>query len=263
MICMFHKEKWGVVFGLLFLVEAFVSGKPPKAQEPLHYDCRAVTETITVDGILEEAAWRDADVILFHVPVTLADPLTPTQGRLCWDANYLYVAFDGVDEDLKGTITTRDSSVYLDDVYEIFIQPGRYEQGYHNFEINILGTVYDAHNAAPGALGSAWNCDGLKFGIQRIGTLNDSTDRDTGWRMEVAIPFAELMGLGKARPDIGDTWPFHIARYDYSVYIPGGKELSSCALLSQAKYHNRAEWIELRFLAPLPPRTPGTGFLVF
>ena len=205
-------------------------------------------------------ATRDAD----HAPVgftansfasvSLDPPHTATLGRLCWGETHLYVAFDGVDEDLKGSITAPDSSVYLDDVYEIFFQPGVYDDGYHNFEINVLGTVYDAHN---GTTGSAYDCAGLEYAIVRDGTLNNSADHDSGWRMEVAIPFGSLVGLAKPRPDVGDVWPFHLARYDYSVYIPGGKELSSCAPLTLPKYHNRSDWIELHFLPPPPPPRGG------
>ena len=62
-----------------------------------------VTETMTIDGNLTEQAWRDAEAIPFHVPVTHAIPHTLARGRLCWDANYLYVAFESPDEDMKGT----------------------------------------------------------------------------------------------------------------------------------------------------------------
>lgn len=217
---------------------------------------------MTIDGDLTESAWRDAYAIPFHVPVTHADPQTPARGRLCWDANYLYVAFDSADEDLKGTRTTPDSQTYLDDVHEVFFQPGTYAAGYHNLEINVLGTVYDAHNGVTGGVGAAWTCAGLLHAIRTGGTLNDSTDHDTGWRLELAIPFSSLIGLGKTRPDVGDVWPFHLARYDYSVYIAGGKELSSCALLTLPKYHNRADWIELRFLEAAPPPLRLSGFVI-
>jgi len=228
----------------------------------LHYDCRAITETMTIDGDLTERAWRDADAIPFHVPVTHAVPQTQATGRLCWDADYLYVAFESADEDLEGTRITPDSQTYLDDVDEVFLQPGVYDSGYHNLEINVLGTVYDAHNGVAGGVGAGWTCSGLRHAARTIGTINNSTDRDTGWRLELAIPFSSLIGLEKVRPDAGDVWPFHLARYDYSAYIPGGKELSSCALLSQPKYHNRADWIELRFLEAAPPVPGLTGFMV-
>ena len=65
--------------------------------------------------------------------------------------------------------------------------------------------------------------------------------------MEVAIPFAELPSLAGKSPRNGDTWLFHLARYDYSVYLPKGPELTSCAPLSIVDFHLNEDWMKLRF----------------
>jgi hypothetical protein len=44
-----------------------------------------------------------------------------------------------------------------------------------------------------------------------------------------------------------DVWTCHLARYDYSLYLPDGPELSSCAPLSELNFHLREEWIPLEF----------------
>ncbi len=65
--------------------------------------------------------------------------------------------------------------------------------------------------------------------------------------IEIAIPFAGLPTLDRP-PQSGDRWLFHLARYDYSVYLPEGVELSSCAPLAQVDFHRYEDWIGLRFV---------------
>jgi hypothetical protein len=96
--------------------------------------------------------------------------------------------------------------------------------------------------------GARWNCPGLKIGIRVHGTLNNWQDTDTGWTLEVAIPFASLPTLDKRPPDPGTVWKFQLARYDYSVHLPGdGRELSASIPLSKANFHLPGEWGSLRF----------------
>lgn len=119
--------------------------------------------------------------------------------------------------------------------------------------INLIGTVHDAH--ARGS-GTPWTCEGLRLGIQTHGTINDPSDRDQGWSMELAIPFVALDALSGAAPRPGDVWRFHVARYDHSVFLPGGEELSSCARLRRRNFHYTEDWIALRFEGPTAEPSP-------
>ncbi len=88
-------------------------------------------------------------------------------------------------------------------------------------------------------------------------TLNNPEDRDEYWQLEAAIPFTSLPTLKGKIPKNGDTWLFHLSRYDYSVYLPGGVELSSCALLTRVDFHRYEErlvpicWLPVKCL-PAP-----------
>ncbi|MFH1903301.1 MAG: carbohydrate-binding family 9-like protein [Candidatus Omnitrophota bacterium] len=145
----------------------------------------------------------------------------------------------------------------MEDVLEVFLKPDpvAHPDGpdpYYNFEINALGTVLDAFNVKRGGAGnytrwSDWNCEGLKIAIQIKGTLNDWRDKDEYWTLEVAIPFAGLPSLNGKAPKKGNVWLFNLARYDYSVYLPNGVELSSYSPLSWANFHLYEDWAKLRF----------------
>lgn len=220
------------------------------AIEKITYVCIYTSEKIVIDGNLDEPIWQKAKILDFYIPVTFETPLSKTEGRLLWDENFLYVSFKAYDKDIVGKLTERDSSTYKDDALETFIKPDVQNDAYYNFEINVLGTVYDGLNRKDldNKEVGKWNCEDLKIGIKIDGTLNNSSDEDKYWQLEVAIPYAKLPILNGKSPESGDNWVFHLGRYDWSVYLPKGKELSSCAPLTKVNFHNYDDWIQLQFM---------------
>ena len=216
------------------------------------YRCPFISEPIKIDGLLDEPAWQHAKPLSFIVPVTFENAASETEARLLWDREYLYVSFKAYDKDIWSYYTQRDDSTCQEDVLEVFFKTDPQEEPYYNFEINALGTVYDAYNLRRQTAGddhrwSKWDCEGLKVGVHIEGTLNNLEDEDEYWQLEVAIPFADLPSLKGRIPEPGDEWLFHLARYDYSVYLPEGVELSSCARLSEVNFHRYEDWLTLRF----------------
>lgn len=216
------------------------------------YNCIYTKEKIKIDGLLNENIWKKAKTLNFFVPVTHKKPLSKTEGKVIRDDKYLYVGFKAYDKDIWSYFKKRDSSTCREDVLEIFLKTDLTKEPYYNFEINALGTVYDAFNIKRGAGGadehrwSEWNCKGLKLAVYIKGTLNNWQDMDEYWQLEVAIPFSSLETLRGKSPKPGDIWQFHLSRYDYSVYLPHGVELSSCALLSKVDFHKFEDWIYLK-----------------
>ncbi len=229
-------------------------GKVVKVKPAGPYECLRTPEPIKIDGRLDEPQWQRAKLVDFMIPVTHEKPLSKTEARLLWDDAYLYVAFKAYDKDIYSYFTERDSHTCYEDVLEIFLKPDPAADPYYNFEINALNTVYDAFNVQREAGGpdhhrwNRWNCEGLKSAVVIEGTLNDWQDVDEYWQLEVAIPFADLPTLEGQSPRAGDQWLFHLSRYDYSVYLPGGVELSSCAPLTEVNFHRYEDWIPLKFV---------------
>jgi hypothetical protein len=227
-----------------------VTGLPFVPKPPIV--CAHSTGPIVIDGELDEPAWRAAPVIDdFRIPANHLKPKSRTEARMLWDQDYLYVAFKTYDQDIWGLFTAPDAPTCNEDVLEIFFKTDPAQESYYNFEINALGTVYDAFQyrarAGMSHRWSRWNCDGLKVATKIQGTLNDYTDRDEYWQLEVAIPFAALPTLKGKAPQPGDRWRFHLARYDHSVYLKTGRELVSCARLTRTNFHYYEDWLTLVF----------------
>lgn len=219
---------------------------------PAPYYCPFSETAVEVNGELNEPVWKKAETMLLVIPESLREPISKTEAKMAYDKNYLYVAFKAYDKDIWGLFTERDSPTCQEDVLEVLFKPAPDRDPYFNFEINVNGAVRDAYNAKRGAAGnykrwSQWNCNGLKMALKVGGTVNDWTDQDKYWILEAAIPFAELPGLDRNPPVRGDKWLFNLARHDYSIYLPEGKELSTSSPLSTPNFHWYEDWKQLIF----------------
>ena len=68
---------------------------------------------------------------------------------------------------------------------------------------------------------------GLQTAVQVEGTLNNNSDIDKGWNLEIAIPWTSLAILANGRsvpPNNGDTWNMFLGRFQ--KLMNGGKEIT-------------------------------------
>lgn len=216
------------------------------------YVCHFTTCPILIDGYMNEFAWDAADSLEFYLPPGKNPVRSKTHGYMLWDEKYLYVFLKAEDKDIIATFTERDSLTFKEDVLEIFLKPTRDfgVPSYCNFEISPQGVVFDAVNRKGWRMNKrmAWNCPGLRRKTVVSGTLNEPKDEDEFWSLEVAIPWKSLEVMNAERPSSGDSWRFHLARYDYSKYLPEGKELQSTAVLSKVSFHYYQDWMGLVFV---------------
>lgn len=102
----------------------------------------------------------------------------------------LVVRFDGRDEGTVATLTRRDEPLWTEDVYEVFLSPFDPPSVYFEFEVNPLGTVFDARVESPDLaratmrVDSSWNLRGLSA---------KSRVRPGRWSAVLAIPLAPMI----------------------------------------------------------------------
>lgn len=117
--------------------------------------------------------------------------------RSLWDEDSLYFRFDVQDKDLWATQTERDDKeLYLDDMCEVLLDPRRdstdlWLEDDIIYHVNLLGTVKDDRGEPGGGQNVGWNGE-ARCCVSLSGTLNDSTDIDEGYSIEIAIPWAEI-----------------------------------------------------------------------
>jgi hypothetical protein len=203
----------------------------PTAPHPRGYVCYRAASAVTVDGALDEAAWRDAPWTDDFVDIE-GDPKPPpplrTRVMMLWDDTYLYVGADLVEPNLWATMKEHDSVLFHENDFEFFIDPNGDNHEYYEFEINALGTGWDLLLPRPykdgGKAVNNWEIRGLKSAVRLDGTLNVPGDSDRGWSIELAIPWSALAELARrpAPPGDGDQWRVNFSRVEWALATVDG-----------------------------------------
>ena len=226
---------------------------PCAGERPVHYTAHRVSSSLNINGHLDKPVWKRATRTARFVDLIQgARPIYDTRAAVLWDDMYLYIGFWVEEPFVEATLIARDSLVWTNNDVEVFIAAAN---AYYEFEVNALNTVYEAFfiwadayeqagfsqlpefaRDAPGVkpwngvgytahprgkrLGFfQWDMPGLQSAVQVDGTLNDNSDRDRGWTVELAFPWAGLKSLllGDDRsspPRDGDVWRISFSRFN-------------------------------------------------
>jgi hypothetical protein len=183
-----------------------------------------------IDGRLSEPGWQAAPSsdAFIDIDGTRKPPLS-TRVKMLWDDQYFYVGADLEEPDLWGTLEARDSVIFQDNDFEVFIDPDGDTHAYYELEINALNTVWDLLLIQPyrdgGPAIHAWDIAGLRTAVDLRGTINRPGDRDQGWSVEMAIPWKILAEAAPRRspPRAGDQWRVNFSRVQWQMDERSGK----------------------------------------
>ncbi len=203
---------------------------PPPA--PKGYVCYRASKPIQVDGRLDDEAWKVAPWTDTFVDIegdVKPRPRFATRAKMLWDDDYFYVAAQLEEPHVSATLTKHDSVIFHDNDFEVFIDPDGDNQEYYEIEINALNTEWDLflkkayRNGGPAI--NEWEIPGLKTGVHVEGTLNKSSDKDTGWSVEFAFPWKVLAEYAHrpAPPRDGDQWRVNFSRVEWLYDIVEGQ----------------------------------------
>lgn len=246
-------------FILAIACPAFVGGEakaqsPFKAFENLFAQPRsyivAYTKTAPVidgdisDAVWQQAAWTDdfADIEGDLKP----NPPLRTRAKMLWDDTCLYIAAEISDPDVWATLTHHDDIIFRDNDFEVFIDPTNNTHQYYELEFNAINTVFDLFLNKPYRNGGNaminWDATGLRTAVKIQGTLNNPSDKDKGWTIEIAIPFRAItVGNGRRPPADGALWRINFSRVEWDIKVVNGKYIK----LTDASGHNLPEhnWV--------------------
>ena len=197
------------------------------------YDAPRVAAPPAIDGALGEAAWLTAPWTEPFVDIRgedWPDPSLATRAKVVWDEDHLYIAAELEEPHLWATLAERDAILYREHDFEVFLDPDGDGLDYYELEINALGTEFDLFLDRPyrraGKANVAWDMAGLRTAVELDGTLNDPTDEDRNWAVEIAIPWAALRppegGGAPEAPRSGDEWRINFSRVQWPVEVVGG-----------------------------------------
>ena len=190
--------------------------------DPQCYICLRAGEKIKVDGELDEASWKNATETAPFVDISgkgFPAPKFLTTAKMLWDDDFLYVAAEMNEPNLQASLTEHDSVIYRENDFEVFLDPDGDGKNYFEIEVNALGTIFDLMLDKPYRVGgnffTQWDCPGLKVAVKLVGTLNDSSDSDRGWTVEMAIP-RKALTLNFDNPlQAGKCWRVNFSRVQW------------------------------------------------
>jgi hypothetical protein len=183
-----------------------------------------------IDGRLSEPGWQAApwSDLFIDIDGTRRPPLG-TRVKMLWDDEYFYIGADLEEPDLWGTLEVRDSVIFQDNDFEVFIDPDGDTHSYYELEINALNTVWDLLLVQPyrdgGPAIHGWDIAGLRTAVDLRGTINRPGDKDQGWSIEMAIPWTILAEAAprRSRPRDGDQWRVNFSRVQWRLDQRDGK----------------------------------------
>lgn len=199
---------------------------------PETYTAYKTSDTITIDGEYNEDAWNKVAWTNPFIDIEgKKQPKYKTEVKMLWDDTYFYVLAKIYEPHVWGDITKRDAIIFHNNDFEIFVDPTGDTHNYYELEINALNTAWDLFVSKPyrnsNVVLNDWNITGLKSAVKVNGTINNPNDIDTGWVLEVAIPWAAYKtGYFHKNVPTDKFWRVNFSRvnWDYQITEDGKYE---------------------------------------
>lgn len=215
---------------------------------PNHYIISKTSEQILIDGIANEESWQSAQFTESFIDIEgVKIPKYNTKVKMMWDDKYLYIYSQMEEPHVWGNLKQRDTVIFYNNDFEIFVDPSGTATNYVELEINALGTVWDLALDKPyrvgGKANNNWNVDGLKSAVNIKGSLNKFDDTDTEWSVEFAIPLkklAEQKHLNHNHPVEGEQWRINFSRVEWEYDLIDGKYQRK---KEDGKYLSEYNWV--------------------
>ncbi len=207
---------------------------------PRRYLCPKCPTPLPIDGTLQHPNWKLAPWTEAFVDIegdAKSRPHFLTRAKMLWDDEFFYIGAELEEPHLWATLTEHDSVIFHDNDFEVFIDPDGDALRYFEFEMNALNTTWDLYLAKPyrngGDADNGWETY-AKTAVHLKGTLNDPTDLDDGWTLEIAFPwacFAENAGM-PCPPNIGEVWRVNFSRVQWLLEDRDGKVVNDLEIVT-------------------------------
>ena len=200
--------------------------------DPKVYAAQKITDKITIDGKME-SIWDAVSWSSEFVDIEgdkKAKPKYQTQFKMLWDENNLYIYAKLQEPHIWGSIKQQDAIIYHDNDFEVFLKPKPNSPLYYEIEINALNTIMDLMMPKPYRFGGQaimhWDTKNIQSAIHVEGTLNNATDTDKYWAVEMAIPFSSIGNFGGSpTPKVNSYWHINFSRVQWQHEVSNNNYL--------------------------------------
>ena len=195
---------------------------------PKSYVAQYVLNPPKIDGVIDSLEWESIEWSDSFIDIESTQvPRYETKMKMSWDKDYLYMMAQLYDDHIWGYLKQRDTVIFYNNDFEIFIDHNGDTHNYAEIELNALNTVWDLFIDKPYLNGAKvdndWDIDGLLTGVYVDGSINDFSDKDRFWTVEIGIPWKSLkrMGFDGLAPE-GRVWRMNFSRVQWQHDIVDG-----------------------------------------
>ena len=204
---------------------------PKVSFHPPVYKCLYTKKKFVLDGNLEKDFWKDIPFTDDFTDIEGSSRPTPrfqTRAKLAWDQDNLYVGAILYGSEIWGTLTERESVIFNDNDFEIFIDPDSDTQQYYEYEMNAKNTQWDLlltkayrDNGTPV---NGFDIHGIRSAVHIDGELNNPAAQNHFWSVEIVLPFSALWECAseKRTPLCGEYYRMNFSRVQWLVDIING-----------------------------------------
>lgn len=233
------------------------------AQGPVEYRIHRAPSPIKIDAKLDEPGWRFAPAtseFIFNWHTT--GEKEPTEAKLLWDDDNLYVSWRCTDRHISAFETKRHGPVSKDDCVEIFLSPNpSAPRNYYTFEINAIGAMLNRCRTAWWTGPPTWEPEGVDYRTTFHGLARkDESQDDNEWIVELAIPLKNFArDAANMPPRNGDEWRINLMRTGGKTN-PQHSTWSPIPPSSQKSFHTPENFGKVVFVSePASRRTAAPG----
>ncbi len=191
--------------------------------QPQVYYVQPITDAIIIDGKDSEDSWSKAvwtDSFKDIEGAQKPHPIFETKVKMLWDKENLYLFAKLEEPHIKGYLKQKDTIIYHDNDFEVFLKPNLLSPEYIEIEVNALNTVMDLLMTKPYRFGGRanlnWDTKDIESAVYHAGTINNPKDKDEYWTVEMKIPVKSLKYFGEGNQiKANEIWKINFSRVQW------------------------------------------------
>lgn len=159
-----------------------------------------LNEELRIDGKLTEATYSNSipiELVNSKNGMIVTDENCQTRAWVFHDDRNFYIAFECTDRHIWTNYTDRDQHLWKEEAVEVFIDTDDRPNDYVEIEVSPVNILFDSYIVDPKNIDvagtSEFDLDKIRTAVSVIGSLNDDSDNDKMWQVEIAIPLNELV----------------------------------------------------------------------
>ncbi|WP_343564377.1 carbohydrate-binding family 9-like protein [Sphingobacterium sp.] len=195
--------------------------------KPEIYYVKKAQSQIKIDGKDDEIAWSRASWTNAFKDIeggNKPDPELETRVKMLWDNENFYLFAKLEEPHINGYLKQKDTIIYHDNDFELFLKPNLQSAEYIEIEVNALNTIMDLLMTKPYRFGGKanlnWDTKDIQSAVYHSGTINNPTDKDNFWTVEMKIPVKSLKYFGEGNQiRVNEVWKINFSRVQWHYDI--------------------------------------------